>query len=291
MLASIWSSKELGLPAATFTLVAVVGTVASPLYAGYIVQSRGWYGIEYTQLIINGDIFILDLIFLCETRSSVLLTRKAKKLRKEMGSNRYRSPAELETSSANSMLHASTVRAAMLSLAYVWSLIFPFSAPIRLPWKRSVAGASVMAAWRTSDPSSAPSSRLAFLFHDAHLYAETQRKNNGVAEPKARLFYGVADGVICTVGMLVFTFTEGYAWVHWIAPVIGLSLDLIGVSFIFNSVQDYLLEGDGEYASSATSAEGFVRNEMATSFPLYTTQMFDKSGLQYGGLLLSLLLV
>ena len=66
------------------------------------------------QLLVSLGIFLLELIFLRETRGSVVLTRKAKKLRKEHKDDRYRAAAELETPDLKALLHASTTRAAML---------------------------------------------------------------------------------------------------------------------------------------------------------------------------------
>lgn len=76
------------------------------------------------------------MIFLRETRGSVVLTNRAKKLRASTGDNRYRSQAELEAPSLKALLAASTTRAGMLLvreptvlffslwLAYAWSLVF-----------------------------------------------------------------------------------------------------------------------------------------------------------------------
>jgi len=87
-------------------------------------------------MIASGIVLIAELAFLRETRGSVVLTRKAKKLRKETGDQRYRSQAELETPTLKHLLHVTTTRAAMLLvkepvvlffslwLAYAWSLVF-----------------------------------------------------------------------------------------------------------------------------------------------------------------------
>lgn len=44
-------------------------------------------------------------------------------------------------------------------------------------------------------------------------------------------------------------------------------------SLVFDAVQNYLSDAYGaEYGSSAISAQGFVRNILAASFPLFMTQ-------------------
>lgn len=64
----------------------------------------------------------------------------------------------------------------------------------------------------------------------------------------------------------------------------------MGIYFIFDAVQNYLSDSYGEYASSAISAQGFVRNALAASFPLFSTQMFNNLTIPYAGLLLACLL-
>lgn len=61
------------------------------------------------------------------------------------------------------------------------------------------------------------------------------------------------------------------------------------LDLIFDAVQNYLADGYGEYASSAISAQGFIRNMLAASFPLYSTQMFTNLGYQWGGTLCALI--
>lgn len=48
-LADIWSTEERGLPVALFSFVAVFGTVAAPLYSGFINETIGWRWIEWVR--------------------------------------------------------------------------------------------------------------------------------------------------------------------------------------------------------------------------------------------------
>lgn len=90
------------------------------------------------QLISNGALFVCELLFLRETRGSLLLARRAKQMRKETGDQRYRAPSELEARSMKDLLYASTTRAALLLfrepvvfsfslwLAFAWGMVFLF---------------------------------------------------------------------------------------------------------------------------------------------------------------------
>lgn len=64
---------------------------------------------------------------------------------------------------------------------------------------------------------------------------------------------------------------------------------LFSIYMIFDAVQNYLADGYGEYASSAISAQGFIRNMLAASFPLFGQQMFVNMGYQWAGTLCALI--
>ena len=301
-LADIWKTKDRGVPVALFSLVAVAGTVGAPLYCGYILQEKGWRWIQWVQLIVNGAVLLLELVLLRETRGSALLTRKAKKLRKETGDQRYRAPAELEAPSLKKLLHVSTTRAAMLLvkepvvlffsiyIAYAWALIFAFFSAIPIVFQDIHGWGVGNGGLAYIGPLIACFLAFGFSFHSKYLYDQAREKNNGVPVPEARLYYAAVGGILATIGMFIFAFTH-YEFVHWIAPEIALVPLVMGIYFIFEAVQQFLADNFGaEYGASAISAQGFVRNALAASFPLFSTQMFRNMGVQWAGLMLGLLL-
>lgn len=257
-LASIWRTEERGNKVALFSLVAVLGTVGAPLYNGFIEQQKGWRWIEWVQLIVNGAVFIIELIFLRETRGSVILTRRAKKLRKQTGDQRYRAPTELEAPSLKALLHASTTRAALLLvrepvvftfslwLAYEWALIFALFSGIPLVfqglhgWGTGVGGLAYIG------PIIGTFLAWGINFHAVKLYDNARAKNGGVPVPEARLYYATVGGILSTIGMFIFAFTS-YKHVHWMGPEIGLVLLIMGIYFVFDAVQNYLSDAYGEH--------------------------------------------
>ncbi|GAC92889.1 hypothetical protein PHSY_000448 [Pseudozyma hubeiensis SY62] len=301
-LADIWKTRDRGLPVALFSLVAVAGTVGAPLYCGYILQEKGWRWIQWVQLIVNGAVVILEFLLLRETRGSVILARRAAKLRKETGDQRYRAPSELEAPSLKALLHASTTRAALLLvsepvvfcfslyIAYAWALIFAFFAAIPIVFQEIHGWSVGNGGLAYIGPLIACFLAFGLSFHGKYLYDRAQARNGGVAVPEARLYYAAVGGILATIGMFIFAFTS-YEHVHWIAPEIALVPLVMGIYQIFEAIQNYLADAYGsEYGASAISAQGFVRNALAASFPLFSTQMFHNLTVPYAGLLLACLL-
>ena len=95
-----------------FALGAIFGTGIGPVWAGFVAGNPAleWRWIQFIQAIYTGGGFLLLLVFLRETRGSVLLTRKAAKLRKETGDLRYRAKAEAERASIAILIRNSLTR-------------------------------------------------------------------------------------------------------------------------------------------------------------------------------------
>lgn len=111
-IADIWSSKDRGPPMGLFALGAIFGTGFGPFWAGFVAGNPAlqWRWIQYIQAIYTGAGFIVLLLFLKETRGSVLLSRKAAKLRKETGDSRYQARADAERASIPILIKNSLTR-------------------------------------------------------------------------------------------------------------------------------------------------------------------------------------
>lgn len=94
-----------------FALAAIFGTGFGPLLGGQIIQSSlDWRWIQWIQAIYTSVGFIILCIFLKETRGSVILTRRAIRLRKETGDNRYQARAEAERATIPILIKNSLTR-------------------------------------------------------------------------------------------------------------------------------------------------------------------------------------
>lgn len=118
---------------AAFSFAAFAGTGFGPLFAGWIAMNPHlewrwiqWISFMFVLFIFNkvrvdaneqnvycraaGVLGVVMIFTMKETRSSVLLTRLAKKLRKDTGDNRYRARIEDERGSLRSLIAVSLTR-------------------------------------------------------------------------------------------------------------------------------------------------------------------------------------
>lgn len=120
------------VPMALFSYVAILGTVAAPIYAGFIDQAIGWRWIEGIQGLANIPLLLLVLVSLRETRGGVTLHKRANKLREATGDERYRAKSDLEAGTVKQMLHASSVKA--VHMLVTEPVVFAFGLWIGFAW-------------------------------------------------------------------------------------------------------------------------------------------------------------
>ncbi|GAA6012222.1 hypothetical protein JCM10207_002767 [Rhodosporidiobolus poonsookiae] len=298
-LADIWNTRDRGVPMSCFTFVAIFGTVAAPLYCGFIDQAWGWRNIEWVHMVANGVLLIAEFFFLKESRGAKILTERAKKMRKETGKTNIRSPAELENESVKDLLRTSCTRAIKLLvrepvvlafgcwIAYAWGITFLFLSAIPLcfqnnhGWNEGVTGLAYI-----------PLILGCFLGFGTSrwtdsIYDRKRDENNGVPIPEYRLIGAMYFAWMLPAGLFIFSFTQ-YSFINWIAPMIALVLILMGIYHIFNATYNYTSDAYPEVASSAIAGQGLLRNMLGATTPLFADYMLTRMGLQFGGLLLSL---
>ncbi|RMZ81317.1 hypothetical protein DV737_g2604, partial [Chaetothyriales sp. CBS 132003] len=95
-LADLWKNEERGVPMAFFSAAPFIGPAIGPLAGGYLGDAAGWRWLYWIQLILAGVAFALLTLTLPETYTPILLSRRAKKMRKDTGDSRYTTEKELD---------------------------------------------------------------------------------------------------------------------------------------------------------------------------------------------------
>ncbi|KAH8429764.1 uncharacterized protein LDX57_007436 [Aspergillus melleus] len=294
----MYRPEERAIPMATFSYIAILGTVGAPIYAGFIDQALGWRWVEGIQGLANIPLGIAIIFCLRETRGSVALTKRAKLLRSQTGDERYRAANELEAPGIKEMLHNSSVKAIKmlmtesvvfffgLWISFAWFLTFLFLSVIPITfnekkgWNEGVSGLPYI--------SLVLGTTMGFALNFLQIRKfEGMVKNGENPPPEARLYGALFGAVWLPIGLFIYSFTQ-YEYLHWIAPVIALALITIGIFFIFESCYSFTSDCYGTNSSSAIAGQGFMRNTLGAISPLFASQFFHNVGSQYAGLILAL---
>ncbi|KAJ5681436.1 uncharacterized protein N7477_001376 [Penicillium maclennaniae] len=286
----MYTPAHRAIPMASFSFIAIFGTVAAPIYAGFIDQALGWRWVEGIQGLANIPLVIVIAIFLRETRGGVTLKKRAKMIRESTGDDRFVTHNDLEAPGIKKMLHNSSVKAIKmlftepvvfafgLWISFAWFLTFLFLSVIPITyqekkgWGEGVSGLPYIAL--------CIGTTLGFGLNFLQI-----RKSPA---PEARLYGAMCGAVWLPVGLFIYSFTQ-YKDLFWFGPVVGLVLIGLGIFFIFESCYSYTADCYGDNASSAIAGQGFMRNTLGAVSPLFASQFFHNMGSQWAGLLLALI--
>ncbi|KAJ5109681.1 hypothetical protein N7532_002326 [Penicillium argentinense] len=296
----MYTPAHRAIPMASFSFIAIFGTVAAPIYAGFIDQALGWRWLEGIQGLANIPLGVLIVIFLCETRGGVALSKRAKLLRKNTGDERFVTDNELEAPGIKQMLHNSSVKAIRmlftepvvfafgLWISFAWFLTFLFLSVIPITyqekrgWNEGVSGLPYIALCVGTTIG------FGMNFFQIRKYASIVADPDRKTKPEDRLYGALCGAVWLPVGLFIYSFTQ-YKQLFWFGPIVGLALIGIGIFFIFESCYSYTSDCYGENSSSAIAGQGFMRNTLGAVSPLFASQFFHNLGSQYAGLLLALI--
>ncbi|RDB16005.1 Efflux pump atB [Hypsizygus marmoreus] len=299
-IADIWSARERGLPMSIFAVCALGGTGLGPIYAGWIEMNPRleWRWIQWIQMITFASYFIFIPIIMTETRTAILLTKIAKKIRKETGDHRYRARIEDERASLQTLIFISCTRP--IHLMFTEPIVLSFSLWIGFAWGitycliTSISGVfSTLHNFNIGAVGStfAVMTVGSIIGFFANMYQEKlYHKDFPKRGPEARLHMACAAAVFLPVGMFVYAWSS-YSHVHWIVQMFGITIYVFATFAIYLAVFSYLADCYGPFASSALAGQSLARNLSATAFPLFTEQMFRKLGYRWANTLFGFIAV
>ncbi|KAK2762839.1 hypothetical protein FQN54_001014 [Arachnomyces sp. PD_36] len=305
----MFSRHELAAPMMIYTASPFVGPELGPLVGGFINYHTSWRWTFYVLIIWTGAVLVSIVCLVPETYHPVLLSRKAERLRRETGDERWIAPVEkLERSVFQTVLRSIyrpmvllTMEPMCLNLcifsAILLGIIYLFFGAFQLVfseiygfslWQRGLSFLGLLVGMLcaiSTDP--------LWRRNYSRLVHKYEKSNPGVFEPEWRLPPAIAGGPLVSIGLLIFAWTI-YPHVHWIAPIIGSALFGAGTILVYSGIFTFLVDAYPVYAASALAANSFARSTFGAIFPLFGIQMgavYHRLGYNWATCLLAFLTV
>jgi MFS family permease len=290
-LGDMWSPKARGT-AVTFYAVAVVGgpTLGPLIGSSLLVNPHlGWRWTEYIEAIWVFTVLTVNFFFLPEVYTPVLLKKKAQRLRKETGDERYYHPHESLKLDAKTMVTKHFSRPLLMlttepmvtciafyasfvyALLYLTLEVFPIVFQEHRGWSPVVSSLPFLGLF--------VGVLFAVLINlgNQPRYARIVDAAGGKPVPEARLAPMALGGILFAIGLFWFGWTAAPS-IHWIAPVLASVFIGAGFNVIFQQCINFLVDTYALYAASAVSANTFLRSILAAGFPLVAGPMFRGMG-------------
>ncbi|KAF7317662.1 MFS domain-containing protein [Mycena kentingensis (nom. inval.)] len=285
-IADLWHPSERGRPMSIFTVTALASNGLGPLFSGWVEQNPRleWRWIQYIHTILSGICVLLIVVTMQETRTTVLLARRAAKMRKETGDERYVTCGEDHT--LRTMVYISCtrplyllVREAVVAsftlwISFVWGVYYILLASIPTILRKIHHFSSGLVG--TTYIALIVGVVLGFL--TTLLQDRYYLRRVHTSGPEARLFFACASATVFPFGMGIFAASCNTNPVPWPVLALGFAIAVWCVFGIYVSIYAYLTDCYGPYASSALAAQSMLRNIAATVFPLFIQHMFDELG-------------
>ncbi|KAH8917397.1 MFS general substrate transporter [Atractiella rhizophila] len=294
-LADVWDAKDRSLPMGLFSFSAFCLTGVGPTFFGWVEQVYSFRVIAWIIFALSGAFAVGVVLALAgrETRATVLLSRKAARLRKETGDKRYYAKSEENRPTIAALLKFSLTRPFRLFftelvlflfslwLLVAWGILYVFLSSIPLVYTRVYHfGPGKQGLVFVSQIVGSVLGLTLNTFCDRLYDKNVERKG-----PEARLYIAMISGLLLPLGVFQYTWTS-YASIPPEVSMIGIGIAYAALYGIYTSVFNYVSDSYTFYASSALSALNAVRNVGASFFPLFTIQMYDAMGIQAGGSML-----
>lgn len=178
-----------------------------------------------------------------ETRESVLLSRKAKKLRQETGDQRFVAQADEERASLATILKVSltrpfrlfltepTIQAFTASISFAWAVLYILliSVPVvfREVYHFSIGQTGLV--YTTLIIGTFAATAIGFYTNKLYL------KHVDEMGPEARMYTGMLGGVMLPLGCWIWAWTT-FPSIHWMVPTIGLGILFAGMFLLYLTV-------------------------------------------------------
>lgn len=294
-LADIWKDSERGKAMAIFSAAPFLGPVMGPIFGGLLGDfAPTWRWIYWCFLIVAAVFYVVLLVLVPETHANTLLKKRAKKLRKQTGDEKYRAICELKIRTIQQVAKDSLLRPFVLlselivflitlymSVIYGLLYMFFFAYPIVYMegkgWSASKTGImfipiGVGVLFATAV---AP-----LVNKDYNRRAQKYRDRGEVPPAELRLIPMMVACWFIPASLFSFAWSS-YPHVSWAGPCFSGFGAGIGFCTLYNPANNYIVDSYQHYAASALAAKTFVRSIWGACVPLFTIQMYHRLGYEW----------
>ncbi|KFH40357.1 Caffeine resistance protein-like protein [Hapsidospora chrysogenum ATCC 11550] len=291
----------LSLPYAMMAWVsaAYCGPALGPLLSGFSVPAESWRWSLFESLWASGPVVVVMFLFLPETSTPNLLLRRARRLRKLTGDQRFMSQSEIDqrnmtvshvlvdalikpieiTIKDPAVLFVQVYTAIIYGIYYSFFEVFPLVYPVSYGMNLGEIGLVFLCILV------ACLSAVAVYFLYLYYYQNPRIARFGMPVQEARLIPALPASFGPTIGLFLFAWTAR-ASIHWIVPTIGITIYGATVFIVMQCIFVYIPLSYPMYAASLFAANDFFRSALACGSVMFAHPLFGNLGVARGTSLL-----
>ena len=294
MIADLWEADRQQYAVAFVVFSSVGGSVLGPLIGGFVEKYLAWRWCIWIQLIFGGAVQIVHLIFVPETRTTILMNRIAKKRRQSGENPNIYGPDEItpfrERFSFKEILLTwmrpfrmfltePIVLTLSLLSGFSDALIFMFIQSFSLVYTQW--GFGTVAQGLSFIPILVGYFIAWFAFIPAikrNIKERQEKPDDEKAQYESRLWFLLYTAPCLPIGLIGFAWTCTGPPIHWIGSSIFAAIVGIANYSIYMATIDYMITAYGPYSASATGGNGWSRDFLAGVLTIPATPFFTNIG-------------
>lgn len=295
-IADMFPTETRGKAIAYFAFAPYCGPVFGPLVCGWInIQTGRFDVIIWVNLAFAGFMWITSTL-VPETYAPVILKRRAKKLRKETGNPKIMTEQEAQGLSLKEIIQSCLIRPLYFAvtepvldlmcfyvcLIYALLYAFFFAYPVIFDELYGYNDAYIGLMMIPILIGACLALVTTPLLESRYVRLSHQRKMT----PEDRLEGAMVGAPFAAIALWILGATS-YKHIIWVGPASSGIAFGYGMVLIYYSINNYIIDCYALYASSALATKVFLRSAGGGAFPLFTTQMYHKLGLQWASWLLA----
>ncbi|KAJ5721762.1 MFS multidrug transporter [Penicillium malachiteum] len=302
----LFAEEQRGRAMSIMSLTGALGPVIGPIIGSYLGQRAGWRWAFWLPTIVSGALSLLLFAFYKETYKVTILKRKARELAESTGNPQIRSKYEIENENETTSQRLFRTAIRPLRLLFRFPLLSLITLYISVVYGFTYLVMTTIApVFQNSYGFSEGASGLSFLglclglvlgallcswTLDYYISIIKNRNGGQSPAPEQRLPPVFLACILMCGGHILFGWTVHYH-IQFVVPIIGTGMIGFALAVTTISVQTYIIDSFGIYATSAISAMLVPRNATAAFLPLVGPPMFASLGYGWGGTLVGLLVL
>ncbi|PCH34693.1 MFS general substrate transporter [Wolfiporia cocos MD-104 SS10] len=305
LISDMWDAGTRGDALAFFTLAPFAGPTCGPVVSGFMgVAGVDWRWVFWLLTCFSGFCLILIIFTLPETFLPILTVKRAKKLRKETGDDRYWAPLERQKLNFGALAKQTLARpfavlfqepiliAISLYMSFVYGCLYLLFEAYPIVFTEG-HGFNLGITGLTYLPLLAGGGTgvVGYLIVFNPRYVKAQQKfAPAPVPPEYRLECCMIAAPIFAIGFFWFGWTSYPSISYWAPLMAGFMLGC-GLEWIFLALFNYIIDAYLFFAASALAAATVARSCFGAGFPMFATQMFDKLNPRWASTLLGCIAV
>ncbi|THC92403.1 hypothetical protein EYZ11_008123 [Aspergillus tanneri] len=251
---------------------AYCGPALGPLLSGFSVPVFSWRWSLYESIWVSAPVLLVMLLFLPETSGPNIMLRRAQRLRKLTGNQRFVSQSEIDqrdmklsavfldalikpleiTIKDPAVLFVQIYMAIIYGIYYSFFEAFPLVYPIHYHMNLGQVGLIFLCILIAC--------LIAVAIYTMYLYTYITPRilKSGTGPHENRLIPALAASPGPTLGLFLFAFTSR-ASIHWIVPTVGITIYSATCFIIMQCLFVYIPLSYPRYAASLFAANDFFR--------------------------------